>query len=123
MIDFTKVKSYGGFYTEQVNLRNYIMKICFYAVTFYLYKVVYFFKHIFRNDPFIEDLNPVIGIWVTRELEEGFVDPSYADELDKVKDWTEQIIARSIPKSNILLSRGRCDCAELFYECAPESIK
>ncbi|MAG88372.1 MAG: hypothetical protein CMB97_13595 [Flavobacteriaceae bacterium] len=57
------------------------------------------------------------------ELEEGFVDPSYADELDKVKDWTEQIIARSIPKSNILLSRGRCDCAELFYECAPESIK
>jgi len=86
-IDFTKVKSYGGFYTEQVNLRNFIMKICFYAVTFYLYKVVYFFKHIFRNDLFMEDLSPVIGIWVTREIEEGFVgDVSWIDNSIKAKD-------------------------------------
>ena len=88
-IDFTKVKSRDGFSLDSptVNLRNFIKIICFYAVTFYLYKVVYFFKHIFRNDLFMEDLSPVIGIWVTREIEEGFVgDVSWIDNSIKAKD-------------------------------------
>ena len=83
-IDFTKVKSRDGFRGDSlwtVNLRHFIKKICFYAVTFYLYKLVYFFKHMFRNGSFMEDLYPVIGIWVTRELEEGFVgDVSWVDK-------------------------------------------
>ncbi len=89
-IDFTKVKNRDGFYGDSgwtVNLRYFIKKICFYAVTFFLYKVLYFFKHIFRNDSFVEDLNPVIGVWVTRELEEGFVgDVSWVDNGIKAKD-------------------------------------
>ena len=53
-IDFTKIKSRDGFFDSEliVSLPPFIKKICFHAVTFYLYKIVYFFKHIFRNDLF-----------------------------------------------------------------------
>jgi hypothetical protein len=57
------------------------------------------------------------------ELQMGMVQPAYGDEAEKVGNWTERILSRSIPKSNIFMNRGRCDCSELFYQYAPEVIR
>lgn len=57
------------------------------------------------------------------ELQMGFVEPDYGDEIEKVANWTDMILSRSIPKSNIFMSRGRCECSELFYNYAPEIIR
>lgn len=56
------------------------------------------------------------------ELQMGFVEPSYNDEIQKVNNWTTMILNRSIPKSNIFMNRSRCECSELFYKYAPEVI-
>jgi len=48
--------------------------------------------------------------------------PKYEGEPDRVTGWAETILARSIPKPMIYLQKGRCDCANLFYSCAPECI-
>ena len=57
------------------------------------------------------------------ELSMGIIRPDYHDEIEKVAAWTNLILSRAVPKSNIYLSRGRCDCAELFYINAPETIR
>ena len=57
------------------------------------------------------------------ELELGYIEPVYDDEIEKVGKWTKLIFERAIAKSNIFLSRGRCDCADLFYRYAPENIR
>jgi len=57
------------------------------------------------------------------EIEMGFTEIDYNDEKEKVSNWVRMIFQQSIPKSNILLSRGRCCCADLFYKYAPEVIK
>ncbi len=57
------------------------------------------------------------------ELQMGLVQPAYNDEIGKVTNWTEMILRRSIPKSNIFMARGRCECANLFYTYAPEVIR
>ena len=57
------------------------------------------------------------------ELSLGLVTPDYRDEPEKVRDWTALILARSVPKNNIFLSRGRCECANLYYNNAPETIR
>lgn len=56
------------------------------------------------------------------ELQQNLVKPAYSDEKEKVAGWTDLIINQSIPKGNIYLKKGRCDCAELFYKYAPEII-
>lgn len=57
------------------------------------------------------------------ELELGFVEPDYDDEIDKVGKWTNMIFGRAIDKRHIFLSRGRCVCSDLFYRFAPENIR
>ena len=56
------------------------------------------------------------------ELQLGYTEPAYEDEIAKVAGWAEQIIAQSIPKSCIYLSKGRCGAVELFCKYAPECI-
>ncbi|HLV43315.1 MAG TPA: DUF3800 domain-containing protein [Brumimicrobium sp.] len=57
------------------------------------------------------------------ELSLGLAIPEYRDEIDKVRNWSNKILERSVPKNNIFLSRGRCECADLFFNNAPETIR
>lgn len=57
------------------------------------------------------------------ELSLGLSNPEYSDEPEKVRNWTNKILERSVPKNNIYLSRGRCECSELFYNNAPGTIR
>lgn len=57
------------------------------------------------------------------ELSMGYVQPDYRDEIEKVGRWTKMLLDESIPKSNIYLSKGRCECASLFHRYAPTSIR
>lgn len=57
------------------------------------------------------------------ELKLGYTQPDYKDEVEKVSAWTELILKQSVARSNIYLTRGRCDCADLFYRYAPEIIR
>lgn len=57
------------------------------------------------------------------ELQMNMVKPAYKDEIEGVREWTNLILDRSILKSNIFLSRGRCECSNLFFDYAPEPIK
>jgi hypothetical protein len=56
------------------------------------------------------------------ELQLGFVKPAYKDEIAKVELWADQILAQSIPKTCMYLSKGRCNAADLFYRYAPACI-
>ena len=56
------------------------------------------------------------------ELQHGLVEPAYKDEKDKVANWVKIALNRSIPKSNIFLSKGRCEASDLFYRFAPEAM-
>lgn len=57
------------------------------------------------------------------ELKMGIDKPKYEDELSKIQKWIEPIFKLAIPKNNIFLSKGRCECSNLFYEYAPDVIK
>ncbi len=57
------------------------------------------------------------------ELNMGYVQPDYKDEIEKVGKWVGMLLEESIPKSNIFLSKGRCECADLFYRYAPPVIR
>lgn len=56
------------------------------------------------------------------ELEMGYIDEEYTNEKEKVGNWANLILNQRIPKSNMYLSRGRCECADLFCRYAPEII-
>jgi hypothetical protein len=56
------------------------------------------------------------------ELFEGGEDERYEGESNLVKSWIEVALERSIPRSNIYLQRGRCDCSDLFYRFAPDLL-
>lgn len=57
------------------------------------------------------------------ELPMGYTEPAYRDEVEKVANWSQMILDRSIPRSNTFMKRGRCSCSELFYKYAPEIIR
>ena len=57
------------------------------------------------------------------ELTMGYAKPDYGDEIEKVSRWTDMLLEVSILKSNIYPSRGRCECADLFYRYAPVAIR
>lgn len=57
------------------------------------------------------------------ELSMGYSQPDYKDEFIKVSRWASMLLEVSIPKSNIFISRGRCECADLFYRYAPPSVR
>jgi hypothetical protein len=56
------------------------------------------------------------------ELQMGYADPKYGDEKKKVAGWSKMILEQSIPKNNCYLSRGRCECSDLFCKYAPDII-
>lgn len=56
------------------------------------------------------------------ELTMELVEPAYPDEVERVHHWYEQIMGQAIERRNIYMKRNRCDCADLFYRYAPESI-
>lgn len=56
------------------------------------------------------------------EIEEGSSSAKYAGEEEKVRDWAKLISNRSIGKNHIYPTKGRCKCASLFYDLAPNSI-
>ena len=56
------------------------------------------------------------------ELELGYIEHDYSDEIEKVRHWTELIFSRAIDKRFIYLSRGRCDCSDLFCRYAPNIL-
>lgn len=57
------------------------------------------------------------------ELQMGYIEPEYDDELEKVTNWGTQILNQLIPINNIYMSCGRCECADLFYKYAPSVLK
>jgi len=57
------------------------------------------------------------------ELNNGFIEPDYDGEFEKLNKWFKIIESRNIPKSNSYASRARCDCADYFYQFAPDEIK
>ncbi len=56
------------------------------------------------------------------EVQEQVIPPKYYDEEERLNNWLEVAFSRSISKTSIFLSRGRCDCADLFYRYAPQCI-
>jgi len=56
------------------------------------------------------------------ELQHGYCEPTYEDEKERVANWINIALNRSIPKSNIFLSKGRCNASELFFRFAPKVI-
>lgn len=48
--------------------------------------------------------------------------PRYPDETVRIQGWMETLMSRSIQKSSMYPSNGRCACAELFYKYAPTCI-
>lgn len=57
------------------------------------------------------------------ELSMGYAKPEYLDEVEKVTRWAGMILGEAIPKRNIYVSRGRCECADFFYRYAPAFIR
>ncbi len=56
------------------------------------------------------------------ELQMGLTKEAYKDEKEKVEAWINIALDKSIPKSNIFLSKNRCDAANLFYKYAPRVV-
>lgn len=57
------------------------------------------------------------------ELSMGYIQPGYQEEVEKVTRWAGMIFSEAIPRRNIYLTRSRCECADLFYRYAPETIR
>ena len=56
------------------------------------------------------------------EVREGIIPARYADEPERLEGWMDIAFRRSLPKSIIYPSRGRCTCADLFYRYAPNCL-
>jgi len=56
------------------------------------------------------------------ELKMEYIEPEYEDEVQKISRWANVCLGQSVPKNNIFLIRGRCNCANLFYKYAPDNI-
>ncbi len=57
------------------------------------------------------------------ELEMDYIEPDYRDEREKVSGWANLFLEQGIPKNNMYLSRGRCECSDLFCRYAPDIIR
>lgn len=57
------------------------------------------------------------------EIREKAIPPRYADEDIRVTGWAEAALELSVAKPAIYLSRGRCQCADLFYRYAPACVR
>lgn len=56
------------------------------------------------------------------EIQENFRKESYSGEKEKLENWVQLALNRSIPKSSIFMKSSRCSCADLFYRYAPSCI-
>lgn len=56
------------------------------------------------------------------EFQEGSASENYAGERKLIERWIKTALKQSIPKSAIYPSKGRCSCANLFYNCAPSCL-
>lgn len=57
------------------------------------------------------------------EIEGGYREEKYEHEADKLAGWLSTLKACSFPLSVTYPATGRCDCANLFFEHAPEYIR
>lgn len=56
------------------------------------------------------------------ELKQNANPPRYQDEETKVYGWMDTAFERTIPISIMYPTRGRCQCADLFWRYAPDCI-
>lgn len=56
------------------------------------------------------------------ELSSGKVQEKYEGEAEKIEGWLSVVFERALPKSNMYPTKGRCECAELFWKLAPSPI-
>jgi len=56
------------------------------------------------------------------EIQEGVIPPRYDGENRLVTGWAEMVLSQSIPKQRMYPTRGRCECADLFWRYAPACI-
>ena len=57
------------------------------------------------------------------EIKEGLRLADYEDEERLLEGWVEDMMERSIGSQYMYPKRNRLNCHNLFYECAPESIR
>lgn len=57
------------------------------------------------------------------EIQDAKLPVKYTDEEEKVKIWVQQISRLALPSSSRYLKNARCECAGLFFEYAPPSLK
>lgn len=57
------------------------------------------------------------------EIREGLVGSRYENEEERTTEWVEALAARCIGRSFVYPARGRSESCELFFACAPESLR
>ena len=57
------------------------------------------------------------------EIKDNLVAPRYGDEETRVEGWIESLMDRSIPKACMYPKVGRCQCEDIFFRCAPPSVR
>jgi len=48
--------------------------------------------------------------------------PDYVDEPRLIEEWAQIAFEQSIPKPAVYMSKGRCECSDLFYRYAPACL-
>lgn len=56
------------------------------------------------------------------EIKENHTSPRYQDEANRMDGWMAQMQQLSLPTVT-RYPKNRCKCADLFFECAPESLR
>jgi len=57
------------------------------------------------------------------EIEGGYFPEKYDHEADKILGWLNTLKACSFPPSVAYPATGRCECASLFFDHAPEAVR
>lgn len=57
------------------------------------------------------------------EIAGGLTKKKYADEDSKLDGWLKILKERSVPARAVFPATGRCECADLFFDHAPEAIR
>lgn len=57
------------------------------------------------------------------EVVEKLVEPKYAEEEQRIREWVGALSKRCIGFSHNYPAKGRCVTAEMFYEHCPPSLR
>lgn len=57
------------------------------------------------------------------EIKEGHSTPKYRDEESRLEGWISTLASILINRTAMYPKRSRCECAEMFYQLAPEAIR